>query len=282
MLSIKNGWVNDPNGMIRYKNKYHLYFQYLPGSTKWNFGIGWGHATSTDMKHWNIENKRSLYPSRWYDQDGCFSGSVSVINDTVYAVYTGVIMEKQKLLEYQCMATSHDGVTFEKDKNPFIEKPPVPLVNGWRDPFLFTYDNCYYILLGSGWDDYGRILLYKGDQTFPCTNWSYVGELIKMHDENVLECPFITRLDNDTWILGASCDKRDPVYWSGRFDGNSFYPDYNEPNKLVHKDSLDIYAPTIVKIQGIPYFWTWIRNTKQLYGPVPISFDYESRRLIPI
>jgi sucrose-6-phosphate hydrolase SacC (GH32 family) len=280
-LNIKNGWVNDPNGMIKYNDKYHLYFQYLPGSSRWNLGIGWGHATSTDLRNWHIENKRSLYPSRWYDQDGCFSGSVSVINNTVYAVYTGVIMEDEKLHEYQCLAYSENGAEFEKIPEPFLDTPPVSTVAGWRDPFLFNYKDCYYILLGSGWENNGYILLYKGENKFPCEKWEYKGVLMGMDDENVLECPFIAFIE-DKWILGASCDKKNPVYWSGIFDGTSFLPDDSNPKQLLHNQDLDIYAPTIVYVNDTPHFWSWIRNTKKLYGPVKIVFDYNTNSLIPM
>ena len=70
-FSPKEGWMNDPNGMVYYNNQYHLYFQYYPNSSVWG-PMHWGHATSKDLVHWQ-EQPIALYP----DSLGyIFSGSV--------------------------------------------------------------------------------------------------------------------------------------------------------------------------------------------------------------
>src|SRR6185437_15383014 len=44
-------WMNDPNGPLYWKGRYHLFYQYAPvisnTATKY-----WGHAVSTDLVHW--------------------------------------------------------------------------------------------------------------------------------------------------------------------------------------------------------------------------------------
>ena len=44
-------WMNDPNGLIKHKGVYHLFYQCNPYSKNWG-DIGWGHATSTDLISW--------------------------------------------------------------------------------------------------------------------------------------------------------------------------------------------------------------------------------------
>src|SRR4051812_29491168 len=59
-FSPKNGWMNDPNGMVYNEGLYHLFFQHNPRASVWG-NLSWGHATSPDMVHWE-EKPVALYP----------------------------------------------------------------------------------------------------------------------------------------------------------------------------------------------------------------------------
>ena len=50
-FSPEKKWMNDPNGMLYYKGTYHLFYQYYPEDIVWG-PMHWGHATSTDLIHW--------------------------------------------------------------------------------------------------------------------------------------------------------------------------------------------------------------------------------------
>lgn len=70
----KRGWLNDPNGLIYYKGRYHAFFQHNPHAPKWDT-IHWGHAVSDDLLYWE-ELPIALYPDMPYENGGgCFSGS---------------------------------------------------------------------------------------------------------------------------------------------------------------------------------------------------------------
>ncbi len=33
------GWLNDPNGLIYHKGYYHVFYQHVPDSCDWNWGL---------------------------------------------------------------------------------------------------------------------------------------------------------------------------------------------------------------------------------------------------
>ena len=78
-------WMNDVHGAFHYRGWYHVFFQFLPWSDDItevkSAGIGWGHARSRDLVHWQFlppallprpeDNARSLASgSSWMRADG--------------------------------------------------------------------------------------------------------------------------------------------------------------------------------------------------------------------
>lgn len=111
------GWINDPNGLVWYKDAYHFFYQYNPFGLTWGEPC-WGHAVSRDLLHWT-QLPPALVPSEPYDmyeQGGCFSGCALVVGQRLYLLYTGVCEKDGHCVQAQCLAWSDDGVTFQNMK----------------------------------------------------------------------------------------------------------------------------------------------------------------------
>ena len=74
-FAANTGWTNDPNGMIYADGIYHLYFQYNPFNTSWE-NMSWGHATSTDLLHWQQQDT-VLFP----DESGTMFSGCAISNE---------------------------------------------------------------------------------------------------------------------------------------------------------------------------------------------------------
>ena len=129
-LSVRTGWMNDPNGFSYYKGRYHMFYQYYPYDTKWG-PMHWGHAVSTDLLHWDYL-PAALAPDEAYDRDGCFSSSAIELPDgRQLLMYTGVVRTPQWNgghcdIQTQCIAVG-DGVDYEKcDCNPVLDSRDLP------------------------------------------------------------------------------------------------------------------------------------------------------------
>ena len=71
-ITGEKGWINDPNGVVKFKNQYHIFFQYHPYSCEWG-PMHWGHVVSDDLVHFKYL-PIALTPGDEFDKDGCFSG----------------------------------------------------------------------------------------------------------------------------------------------------------------------------------------------------------------
>ena len=124
----RDHWMNDPNGFIYYRGKYHIFYQYFPYESRWGT-MHWGHKTSTDLVHWKDEGI-ALYPSRDFDRNGCFSGSAIEIDGKMYLYYTAIVYASMDpanihvsgsgLIACQAMLESPDGMHFPAEEKRII------------------------------------------------------------------------------------------------------------------------------------------------------------------
>lgn len=221
----EKGWINDPNGLVYFKDRYHLYYQYNPFHCNWDM-MHWGHSVSTDLVHWEYAGI-ALYPDMPYDnhpEGGCFSGSVIEKNGRLYAFYTGSIKKPDgTVVQSQCMAWSEDGYHFVKSPhNPIISSPPLDSVTDFRDPKVIETHGSYYMLVGGsvGGADQGgkgRLFLYHSRDL---EQWEYVGCPLATEGSlgTMFECPDIFPLE-DQWVISFSPMYHEKMYQTVYFIG---------------------------------------------------------------
>ena len=218
------GWMNDPNGLSFFRDRYQVYFQHHPYSSVWG-PMHWGHVSSPDMVTWRRE-PIAFAPSVEEDRDGVFSGSAVVSEDgeTLRAYFTGHrwrngVNEDEGNLQVQMMATSKDGVEFEDKK--LIVNSPEGLLH-FRDPKVWAADGKGYMVFGAcSAENRGQVWLYTSSDM---ETWEFDRILFEDPDPNVfmLECPDLFPV-GDKWVLMYGPMGPEPSGYGSRNGHNAGY-----------------------------------------------------------
>lgn len=215
-FTAKNGWINDPNGLICLDGTYHMFYQYNPAEDHWG-NMHWGHATSTDLIHWE-EKKTALFPD---DRGAMFSGSAILDENNLLGKNTD--NQKAALLYYTATSPFSQHLSYSTDGFQTIEKysdnPIIPHIEDEnRDPKVIFCDelNCYIMALYLRNDIYG---IFKSDDL---VNWVEFQRLSLPGDN---ECPDIFPLKDSTgnrkWVFSGARGR----YLVGKFENNKFEPE---------------------------------------------------------
>jgi beta-fructofuranosidase len=286
LLPARN-WMNDPNGPIFWKGRYHMFFQYNPHAAVWG-DMHWDHAISPDMIHWKHLSVALAPTPGGPDSEGCFTGTALVRDGVPTIIYTGVQnmpperIEAEATLrdghnnfkETQLYATSSDPElrTWNKRATPVIASPPSGMkVTGFRDPAPWRepalYPDGWLMAVGSGTKEHGGcVLLYKSTDL---QNWEYLhivaggaktgSDVANPVDSgDMWECPDLFPLGNKHVLIYSTQGK---VFWKV---GTLAAPDlvfHEEQSGLLDYGSF--YAPkTQLDKQGDRILWGWIPETR--------------------
>jgi fructan beta-fructosidase len=218
----RQGWMNDPNGLLYYQGQYHLFFQHNPYGVKWG-NMHWGHAVSRDLVHWT-EQDIAIYP----DALGvCFSGSGVVDHHNTTGFQTGP--DKPLVLIYTSMGaqggaqslcySADGGKTWTNYvKNPVLDN----LTPGNRDPKVIWHEPTKQWIMALFLSNKKELpSVYALFRSPDLKTWT---KLCEVEPPKCGECPDLFELPvdgnpNDTrWVFWGGSGN----YWIGRFDGRQF------------------------------------------------------------
>lgn len=272
LLPARN-WMNDPNGPIFWKGKYHMFFQYNPGGAIWG-DMHWAHAVSMDMIHWKHLPVALAPTPGGPDADGVFSGTAFVQDGRVGMMFTGVrkptpeeaAIRGSSLIESQCiaMADNDELTSFTKVKDAVIAAPPSQFqTNGFRDPSPWKQGDWWYTPIASGIAGAGgAILLYRSRDL---RQWEFVHVFAQRQQWfeaytpwDVWECPEFFPLGDRHVLIYSTYGK---AFWqTGRFDAERLV---FHPERQGILDHGSFYAPkTQLDAHGNRILWGWIQEAR--------------------
>lgn len=218
-FTTRRGWINDENGLVYYKGRYHLFYQHNPFGVEWG-NMHWGHAVSDDLVRWK-ELKIALYQHSFSDM--CFSGTAIIDKDNTSGFKTG--SEDPMVIFYtstgrgECIAYSNDGgQSFaEYNGNPVVEH------NG-RDPKVFWYEpQKKWVMVVYDVKDGERGFAFYDSKDLK--DWDYMSWLGGFFEfPELFELAVEGHEHTKKWVLHGP----DGRYLLGRFDGTRFLPDSDE------------------------------------------------------
>ena len=243
------GLMNDPNGLIYFKEQYHVFFQWNPTDTK-HANKHWGHLVSDDMIQWK-RVELALAPDQWFDKSGVYSGSAYVHNNQLWLFYTGNV-----------------GPLFEHPKG---------YTRHVRDPKVW-YDSRvdhYWMVVGAQTEDLkGDTLVYRSEDLL---HWVLNG-LISVEEKDfgyMWECPDVIPFEEkDAFIyspqgIEAQGERFNNLYQTvvqlGQFtiDGKFVV---EEDNVTEVDAGFDYYAPQSFQAEDgriLQYGWMGIPEGKE-------------------
>ena len=227
-FTSRRGWLNDPNGLVFYEGRYHLFYQHNPFGLGWG-SMHWGHAVSDNLFDWQ-EEEIALFPDElgtMYSGSGLVdwsntSGLGSEGRPPLCFFYTAAGEHALEKCPYtQCLAYSNDGArTLTKySGNPIVSH----IAGGNRDPKVIRYrksgDGKWIMVLYLEKQHDDQIYAILSSENL--IDWQ---ELQRISLPGSGECPDFFPLTVDgteKWVFWGA----DGYYLTGEFDGNIFTPD---------------------------------------------------------
>lgn len=231
-------WINDPNGLLFYKGRYHLFYQHNPSGILWG-NMSWGHSVSENLIDW----QHLPVAIECTETSGIFSGSAvvdftnssgfgSLENPPLVAIYT--VHQNDGSNQSQHIAYSNDeGLTWIK----YADNPVLDLgMKDFRDPKVSWDESSNSWLMTIAKPLEFKIAFFTSPDLKSWRHLSDFGPLGAV--EGCWECPDLFPLTTPSgetkWVLlvslnpGGVTGGSGTQYFIGDWDGRSFTTDQKE------------------------------------------------------
>ena len=281
--SVKEGWANDPNGLVYFNGTYHMFYQFYD-DIRWG-PMHWAHATSTDLIHWE-EEPIALYP----DANGAmYSGCIVVDEHNTSGFFDGIpggglvaLITADGNGERIKLAYSRDeGKTWTKVDQIAADWTNDPLNDAaFRDPKVFRWEGKWFMVVAGG-----PLRIYSSDNL---RNWTCEATYADLHTE----CPDLYPIEAPDGQIKWVLSRGGRFYKVGDFktvDGKwRFVPDAEYENSDgVMNFGRDFYAamtyyvqdfgtasnPTLPELVELNWMNTWDDYCNQVAEKVDQDFN---------
>ncbi len=257
-FSLPGAGVGDPNGVLRYQNKYHIFT--------------WDHAASTDLVQWNFLG----WPMRDSPPDaGFWTGSVvldlqnssgfgSLADPPMVALYT--IHDNATGQESVGMAHSSDHINFYNYiSNPVVASNDVT----FRDPDVFWDSRRNRWFMSVARSAAKNLHFYTSSDL---KSWHYEGEFGPEGARNeiwevpgLVEVPIKDHGNQKKWLLYVGAGTNKVQYFVGDFDGSHFTMDQATRDFL--NDGVGLDGDIFANFEGVSYASLGWSSTGGAFGP---------------
>ncbi len=270
-------WMNDPNGLCKVGDTWHLFYQFHPAGTDWG-PMHWGHASSKDLFTWT-HLPVFLHPDQNLWQlgatGGAFSGTAFQDRQGRLKVFYTERLPAYDLYkgyrEIQKMAVPDSNLISAESVVTVLQHRPTGVSHDFRDPKVWWDEttNAYRMLLGASIEGDPAVLLYASPDL---SDWTYLGPLyraparFRAEGARAVECPDFFPLDGKWVLVMGFVGHTDPA--SGRhnllyalvgdFRNDRFVPDREELQLLDF--GTDYYAMQSFAADGRQIAMAWLFN----------------------
>lgn len=278
-------WMNDPNGPLYWRGRYHMFYQYA-GVISNSAPKYWGHAVSKDLVHWKNLGIALAPTPGGPDKDGCWTGSAVINNGVPSIVYTGATWSQESeraaralglVPERQMVAVAADPNDLDLlqwakiSQDPVLAAPPEGIkAVGWRDPSVWKEGEGWYMTIGCGEVGKGGMaLLYTSKDL---RSWKYLHPLAVARPNpnahgaampflSMWECPDFFILQGKPILLIA----RGNSYLTGTYSDHYFH----QENEGQIDFGMAAYAQkTMEDNRGRRIWWAWLHEKRSMKAQV--------------